>query len=83
VAPKDNAILNKPALPDRYRSIAEPLGIVGAIEIECSPLLEDKWVLDVTAKDGRVPQDLAFCRDTLVTPGPAKLPTKKKSQSRE
>ena len=49
---KDNAILYKPALPDRYRSIAEPLGIVGAIEIECSNLLEDnQWVLDVAAKD--------------------------------
>jgi L-fuconolactonase len=49
---KDNAVLYKPALPDRYRGIAEPLGIVGAIEIECSPLLEDnQWVLDVAAED--------------------------------
>jgi hypothetical protein len=38
---KDGAILYKPALPDRYRRIAEPLGIVGAIQIECSPLPED------------------------------------------
>ena len=50
--PKDNAVLYKPALPDRYRKIATPLGIVGAIEVECSPWLEDnQWVLDVAAKD--------------------------------
>ena len=40
------------ALPARYRSIAEPLGIRGAIEVECSPWLEDnQWVLDVAAGD--------------------------------
>src|SRR5678815_2466722 len=49
--PKDNAALYRPALPPRYRQLAEPLGIVGAIEVEASPLLEDnQWVLDV-AKD--------------------------------
>jgi L-fuconolactonase len=50
--PKDNAALYKPAMPDRYRKIAVPLGIVGAIEVEASPWLEDnQWVLDVAAKD--------------------------------
>lgn len=50
--PKDNATLYKTALPDRYRKLAEPHGIVGAIEVECSPWLEDnQWVLDVEAKD--------------------------------
>jgi len=40
----------KTSLPSRYRPIAEPLGIVGAIEVECSSLLEDnQWVLDVAA----------------------------------
>lgn len=49
--PKSNAALYRPALPARYRKIAEPLGIVGAIEVEASPLVEDnQWVLDV-AKD--------------------------------
>jgi predicted TIM-barrel fold metal-dependent hydrolase len=49
---KDNAVLYHAALPDRYRKIAVPLGIVGAVEVECSPLLEDnQWVLDVAAKD--------------------------------
>jgi L-fuconolactonase len=52
--PKDNAALYKPALPPRYRAIAEPLGIVGAIEVEASPLVEDtQWVLDV-AKDNPI-----------------------------
>jgi L-fuconolactonase len=47
-----NKVLYKTSLPARYRPIAQPLGIVGAIEIECSPLLEDnQWVLDVAAKD--------------------------------
>jgi len=50
--PKDNAVLYHAALPDRYRKIAVPLGVVGAIEVEASPWLEDnQWVLDVAAKD--------------------------------
>ena len=50
--PKDNAVLYRPALPERYRRLAEPLGIRGAIEIECSPWLEDnQWVLDLAARD--------------------------------
>jgi L-fuconolactonase len=49
---KENKILYQTSLPARYRPIAEPLGIVGAIEVECSPLLEDnQWVLDVAEKD--------------------------------
>jgi predicted TIM-barrel fold metal-dependent hydrolase len=49
---KSDTVLYQPALPDRYRKIATPLGIVGAIEVEASPWLEDnQWVLDVAAKD--------------------------------
>src|SRR5688572_13605091 len=49
---KKNAVLYQPALPDRYRKIAVPLGITGAIKVESSPWLEDnQWVLDVAAKD--------------------------------
>lgn len=49
---KNDAVLYHPALPDRYRKIAAPLGIVGAIEVEASPWLEDnQWVLDVAARD--------------------------------
>jgi len=48
---KNNAVLYQPALPDRYRELAGPLGVVGAIEVECSPWLEDnQWVLDVAEK---------------------------------
>lgn len=50
--PKTNTVLYKTALPDRYRKLAVPLGIKGAIEVECSTWLEDnQWVLDVAAKD--------------------------------
>ncbi len=50
--PKDNTVLYRPALPDRYHKVTAGLGVVGAIEVECSPLPEDnQWVLDVAAKD--------------------------------
>ncbi len=50
--PKDDRVLYRPALPERYRQIAAPLGITGAIEVECSPWVEDnQWVLDVAEKD--------------------------------
>ncbi len=49
---KDDAVLYRAALPERYRALAVPLGIRGAIEVECSPWLEDnQWVLDVAARD--------------------------------
>ncbi|MDP2997960.1 MAG: amidohydrolase family protein [Bryobacterales bacterium] len=49
---KNNAVLYQPALPGRYRGIATPLGITGAIEVECSPWVDDnQWVLDIAAKD--------------------------------
>lgn len=49
---RNNAILYQPALPARYRDVTKGLGITGAIEVECSPWLEDnQWVLDVADKD--------------------------------
>lgn len=49
---KENKVLYQTSLPARYRPIAEPLGIVGAIEVECSSWYEDnQWVLDIAAKD--------------------------------
>jgi L-fuconolactonase len=49
---QDDPVLYRPALPDRYHKIIAGLGIVGAIEVECSPRLEDnQWVLDIAAKD--------------------------------
>ena len=48
----EHKVMYMPSLPSRYRPVAQPLGIVGAIEIECSPWLEDnQWVLDVAAKE--------------------------------
>jgi L-fuconolactonase len=42
----------QPALPARYRRLATPLGIVGAIKIEASPWIEDNlWVLEVAEGD--------------------------------
>ena len=52
---KDDEILYRPALPDRYRQITQGLGIVGVIEVECSPWLEDnQWVLDIADKDSLI-----------------------------
>ena len=49
---KENKILYQTSLPPRYRKIVEPLGIVGAIEVECSAWLEDnQWVLDIARDD--------------------------------
>ena len=42
----------QPALPPRYRALATPLGIVGAVKIEASPWVEDNlWVLEVAQRD--------------------------------
>ena len=42
----------QPAYPDRYRTLAVPLGVVGAIKVEASPWIEDNlWVLEVAQRD--------------------------------
>jgi L-fuconolactonase len=47
---KTDTALYQPALPGRYARIASPLGVVGAIVIEASPLASDNdWVLHVAA----------------------------------
>ncbi len=49
---KADTVFYRPALPGRYRRVTTGLGIVGAIEVECSPWLEDnQWVLDVASRD--------------------------------
>jgi len=51
-APRAPGTAPQPALPDRYRALAEPLGVVGAIEVEASPWIEDNlWVLEVAERD--------------------------------
>jgi L-fuconolactonase len=48
----DDTVIYKPALPERYAKIAGPLGVVGAIAIEASPVLQDNdWVLSVAARN--------------------------------
>jgi len=42
----------EPSLPPRYRRLAMPLGVVGAIKVEASPWVEDNlWVLEVAERD--------------------------------
>ncbi|MFN7935585.1 MAG: amidohydrolase family protein [Bryobacteraceae bacterium] len=49
--PKD-AVMYKPTYPKQLREVSKGLGIVGAIEVECSPWFDDnQWVLDVCEKD--------------------------------
>ncbi len=48
---KTDTAIYQTTLPDRYASIAGPLGVVGAIVVEASPLASDNdWVLQVAAK---------------------------------
>jgi L-fuconolactonase len=47
---KTDTAVYRPALPERYARIARPLGVVGAIVVEASPLASDNdWVLHVAA----------------------------------
>ena len=40
------------AYPERYRRLAVPLGVVGAIKVEASPWIEDnRWILEVAERD--------------------------------
>lgn len=49
---KTDTIIYKPALPERYAQIARPLGVVGALAIEASPLARDNdWVLSEVEKN--------------------------------
>jgi L-fuconolactonase len=42
----------EPSLPPRYRKLAQPLGIVGAVAVEASPWIEDNlWLLETMAAD--------------------------------
>ena len=53
--PPDDPIRSKPTYPERFRSVAEGEGVVGAVVVECSPRIEDnQWVLDIAANDRTV-----------------------------
>jgi L-fuconolactonase len=48
---KEDKVLYKTALPDRFEALARPFGVVGAIAIEASPLATDnQWLLSVARK---------------------------------
>jgi L-fuconolactonase len=50
--PKGEKILYRPVLPAEYIRMTKALGVVGTIEVEASPLMEDnQWVLDLAAKN--------------------------------
>lgn len=50
--PRVPGVAPVPALPDRYRGLAVPLGVVGAIKVEASPWIEDNlWALQVAETD--------------------------------
>lgn len=49
---KDEKVLYRPVLPAEYIRMTKALGVVGTIEVEASPLVEDnQWVLDLAAKN--------------------------------
>ncbi|HEY3738263.1 MAG TPA: amidohydrolase family protein [Bryobacteraceae bacterium] len=50
--PPKGDVIYKSSSPARFRELVKGLNVVGAVEIECSPLFNDnQWVLDVMAKD--------------------------------
>ncbi len=53
--PADDPIRSKPTYPERFRKVASPHGVVGAVVVECSPVIEDnQWVLDVSKGDDSI-----------------------------
>jgi L-fuconolactonase len=47
----NDPVLYRPVLPDEYRKLAEPLGVVGTVVVEASAWVADnQWVLDLAAK---------------------------------
>ena len=50
--PERSSPIYRTFLPSDYRKIAQPANVVGMIEMECSPWVEDNyWVLEVAARD--------------------------------
>lgn len=48
----EETLIYRPMLPRDIRSAAEPVGIRGAVFVECSPIVEDnQWVLDLVADE--------------------------------
>ncbi len=50
--PKDDAVLYRTTLPERYRALPVPQRVDGTVVVEASPWVEDnQWILDMAAKD--------------------------------
>lgn len=49
---RDDKLLYRRVLPDAFRRLGRPLGIVGTVVVEASPWVEDnQWLLDLADKD--------------------------------
>jgi L-fuconolactonase len=49
---KDDQFLYRTVLPDDYRRLAGPIGVIGTVVVEASPWIEDnQWILDLAAND--------------------------------
>jgi len=53
---KQDSSLYRKVLPEDYKKIARPLGVIGTIIIEASPWVEDnQWLLDLAKDDAFIP----------------------------
>jgi L-fuconolactonase len=49
---KKDRLLYRRVLPDEYKRLARPFGVVGTVVVEASPWLEDnQWLLDLAARE--------------------------------
>lgn len=49
---KQDKTLYRTVLPDEFKRLAQPLGVVGTVVVEASPWLEDnQWLIDLAARD--------------------------------
>ncbi len=49
---KTDKRLYRPVLPDEYKRLSEPFGVIGTVVVEASPWVEDnQWLLDLAAKE--------------------------------
>ena len=50
--PKDDALLHRPVLPDEFKQLVAPFGVVGTVVVEASPRIDDNdWLLDLADSD--------------------------------
>jgi L-fuconolactonase len=50
--PKEDVVLYRTTLPERYRALPVPQRVDGTVVVEASPWVEDnQWILDIAARD--------------------------------